>query len=98
MPRLNEYVLAVRRMSPEVFAEDLQLSPELGRYEVYPIVKATNNPWHERVSVGRARNNDAVKVEAGDTIIFGRTSMTFIDAMGLHDLVSKHVQVAGSPG
>ena len=121
--------------------EDLQLSPELARYDVFPVVKASGNPWHERVSVGRARNNDivlgdssvsklhahfkstegapmilvdagsrngtrlndrrlqsseAVEIGVGDVVTFGRTSMTFLDALRLYDLVSKHVQSAGS--
>jgi len=128
------------KLAKLAITEDLKLSPELARYDVFPVVKAMNNPWHERVSVGRARNNDivladssvsklhahfrrgdgaemiladagsrngtrlnqrrleageAVKVSIGDTVSFGRTSMTFLDAQSLHDLVSKHMQRNG---
>jgi pSer/pThr/pTyr-binding forkhead associated (FHA) protein len=36
------------------------LSPEVSKYEVFPLVKTQNNPWRDRISVGRARNNDIV--------------------------------------
>jgi hypothetical protein len=133
--------VATTKLARLAAGEELQLSPELAKYDVYPVVKALSNPWPERVSVGRARNNDIVlgdssvsklhahfkrepgdslylvdagsrngtrlndrclkeddpvKLEIGDTITFGRTSMTFLDAMNIHDLVSKHIQVVGS--
>ncbi len=30
------------------------------RYLVYPVAKSPHNPWSDRISVGRARNNDIV--------------------------------------
>ena len=117
--------------------EDIQLAPEIAGYEVFPVVKALNNPWPERISVGRARNNDivlpdssvsklhahfklnkakevsvvdagsrngtrvntrkvetgdVVRVHVGDTITFGRTTVTLLDGIALYELVSKHVQ------
>lgn len=36
------------------------LSEEAGRYRLFPVIKSTGNPWQERISVGRARNNDIV--------------------------------------
>ena len=38
----------------------LLLNEDAHRYRVFPLVKAVNAPWPERISVGRARNNDVV--------------------------------------
>jgi hypothetical protein len=38
----------------------LTLSKEADRLRVFPLTKSVDNPWQERVSVGRARNNDIV--------------------------------------
>jgi hypothetical protein len=67
--------------------EDLKLSPELARYLVFPIAKGDNNPWPERVSLGRARNNDVV---LGDTSVsklhahfkVGRKNEVFVSDAG----------------
>lgn len=40
--------------------ENLKISPKIAEYEVFAITKAGTNPWPERISVGRARNNDVV--------------------------------------
>jgi hypothetical protein len=105
MPRLFEYVLAVRKMTREEFVdahphpfllrrreeersregwtfktqtvsvaqsglgrlaanEKLRISPEIANFDVYPVAKALDNPWPERVSVGRARNNDVVLADS----------------------------------
>ncbi len=45
-------------------AEGWQVSPEVTRYEVFPVAKTQNNPWRDRVSLGRARNNDIVLLDA----------------------------------
>ena len=37
-----------------------RLSAEARRHRVRSLVKATGNAWRERISVGRARNNDIV--------------------------------------
>jgi hypothetical protein len=42
--------------------ENLKLSPEALRYQVFPLVKGKNNPW-PHISVGRARNNDVVLLD-----------------------------------
>ncbi|OGQ90247.1 MAG: hypothetical protein A2289_20100 [Deltaproteobacteria bacterium RIFOXYA12_FULL_58_15] len=40
--------------------EDIRLLPEIAEFDVFPVVKAADSPWPERISVGRARNNDIV--------------------------------------
>ncbi len=40
--------------------ENLKIAPEINEYEVFAITKARSNPWPNRISVGRARNNDVV--------------------------------------
>ncbi len=122
--------------------EELRLSPELSRYDVFALAKAAHNPWPERISVGRARNNDVVlsdssvsklhahfrvsrdhtltltdagsrngtrlndvavpagesmRVQVGDTITFGRTTLTVVDAAGIYQLVSRFVQDQAPP-
>jgi hypothetical protein len=37
--------------------------PGSPRYLVLAVVKSPNNPWSDRISVGRARNNDVVIVD-----------------------------------
>jgi len=54
-----------RTFSPEVMAkaisEDVKPLPsELGDYDVIAVLKALHNPWPDRISVGRAHNNDVV--------------------------------------
>lgn len=117
--------------------EGVRISPELAHSEVFPVVKSLSNPWPERISVGRARNNDivlqdnsvsklhghfvhsptgatmlvdagsrngiwinsrqlaagqSIPVAPGDTITFGGTALTYLDAAGLWDLVQQHLQ------
>ncbi len=38
--------------------EGYQMSIDLARVTLYVIAKAANNPWKDRIIVGRARNND----------------------------------------
>lgn len=40
--------------------DGVTLSKRASRYRVYGMVKATDSPWADRISVGRARNNDIV--------------------------------------
>jgi pSer/pThr/pTyr-binding forkhead associated (FHA) protein len=40
--------------------DSFRVSPEIAEYEVHSVAKARDNPWPERVSIGRARNNDVV--------------------------------------
>lgn len=120
--------------------QGLKLSPELAQYYVFPVVKAMNNPWPERISVGRARNNDIVladssvsklhahfsfgdgtkqhltdagsrngtrineealvehvrtAVRPGDVITFGGTTVTYLDAAGLYELIAKGITPLG---
>ena len=37
---------------------DLMLAEDSDRYRVFALVKSLVSPWRERISVGRARNND----------------------------------------
>ena len=41
-----------------------QMTVDLARVTLYVIAKAANNPWKERIIVGRARNND-VSIDHG---------------------------------
>lgn len=43
-----------------IVREGLKVSNELARYNVFEVTKSAANPWPDRVSVGRARNNDIV--------------------------------------
>jgi hypothetical protein len=43
--------------------EGLELAPEVSRHEAFPVFKTQNNPWKDRISVGRARNNDIVLLD-----------------------------------
>lgn len=38
--------------------QGLTLSADASRYRVFPVRKSKDSPWSERISVGRARNND----------------------------------------
>jgi pSer/pThr/pTyr-binding forkhead associated (FHA) protein len=40
--------------------QNFDVAPEIADFEVFPVVKAPDNPWPERISVGRARNADVV--------------------------------------
>jgi hypothetical protein len=44
-------------------ADHKPLPAELARYEVLPVTKSLENPWPDRISVGRVRNNDIVLAE-----------------------------------
>lgn len=41
-----------------------QIPAALSCYEVFPLVKSAHNPWPNRISLGRARNNDIVILDA----------------------------------
>ncbi len=41
----------------------LELAREVADYEVFAVTKTQNNPWRDRVSLGRARNNDIVLLD-----------------------------------
>lgn len=43
-----------------IAARDGGLSEAASRYRAFPLVKSAGNPWRERISIGRARNNDIV--------------------------------------
>ncbi len=121
-------------------AEGLTLSPEVSRYELFRVTKTQSNPWRDRISVGRARNNDIVIIDnsvsklhahfivephgisvmdagsrngtsvgaeklssgqgralqSGEVVTFGRVEMLFLDAPGIYDFVSRHIQQRGS--
>jgi hypothetical protein len=38
----------------------VRLRLEPGRYGIYPLTKSGANPWRDRITVGRATNNDVV--------------------------------------
>lgn len=69
----------------EAAPHDPRLSEDAARYRVFPLVKAPNAPWPERISIGRARNNDVVlrdnsisKLHA--IFMTGPTPLTLVDA------------------
>jgi hypothetical protein len=41
-------------------AAALSSHPSLPRFHLFPLIKSSRNPWSDRISVGRARNNDVV--------------------------------------
>jgi pSer/pThr/pTyr-binding forkhead associated (FHA) protein len=44
--------------------QGLMLSPEFSAHQVFPVVKTQTNPWRDRISAGRARNNDIVLLDS----------------------------------
>ncbi len=115
-------------------ADGVALAKDADRYQIFRLVKVAGSPWPNRISVGRARNNDVVlpdksvsklhahfthddtgaprlsdagsrngtrvnserapdsnpvPVASGDLLTFGAVSLTYLDAGGLHDLVSQ---------
>jgi pSer/pThr/pTyr-binding forkhead associated (FHA) protein len=67
-------------------SEGIVVSNELLKYDVLPVVKASGSPWRNRVSLGRARNNDIVLVDTSISKLHGHIAvakdgtMTFTDA------------------
>ncbi len=49
---------AARLRDKTGFAVRIRLEP--GRYGVYPLSKSGANPWRDRITVGRATNNDVI--------------------------------------
>jgi len=45
-------------------SEKIRISPKLAKFDAFPITKAGDNPWPERISVGRAGNNDVVLADS----------------------------------
>ncbi|MBI3179389.1 MAG: FHA domain-containing protein [Deltaproteobacteria bacterium] len=135
--KTNSISSAAVRVSKEVAAEGFRLSPRVASSDVFAVVKGVDNPWPERISVGRARNNDivladssvsklhahfrlaedggygvadagsrngtlvnsrrlgvseAALLKSGDTVVFGRVSVTFLDAGALFDLITSNLQ------
>jgi pSer/pThr/pTyr-binding forkhead associated (FHA) protein len=128
--------LASAKIAKLQMMEDVKLLPEIAEYDVFPVVKAHDNPWAERISIGRARNNDIVlpdssvsklhahiklsdnegvfvidagsrngtrvnsakvpsgelvRIDVGDIVTFGRTTVILLDGASLYDLVARHV-------
>ncbi len=51
-------------VSKAVAEEGIRLSERLAKCDVFAVVKGVDNPWPERISVGRARNNDIVLADS----------------------------------
>jgi len=51
-------------MGRKLAEQGVSLSRDVAGYRVYPLVKTQNNPWRERISVGRARNNDIALLDS----------------------------------
>jgi hypothetical protein len=47
-------------VSPRAGHGRAMLSAGAERYRVFALIKQASNPWPERISIGRARNNDVV--------------------------------------
>lgn len=50
--------------APMPVQSTVRLRQESDQYRVYSLVKNAQNPWPDRISIGRARNNDVVIAEA----------------------------------
>lgn len=82
----------------------LTLSPEIAKYEVFPVEKTPGNPWPERISVGRARNSDIVLPHSSVSKLHAHFvynpegKLTLVDAGSRNGtLVDKNRLVAGTP-
>lgn len=56
--------------------EGVTVAPEVMEYEVFEVKKFPGNPWPERISVGRAKNNDIVLSDNSVSKLHGH----FVDA------------------
>jgi hypothetical protein len=79
-------VLTARRIdgSPAMLKEDASV------YRVFGLVKGANNPWPERVSIGRARNNDVVISDNSVSKLHGHYTWDASGAMYLTDTNSRN--------
>lgn len=85
--RTQTVASAPRALLERAENENVRLAPEIADYEVYPVAKAPNNPWPERISVGRAKNNDVVladnsvsKLHAHFKLVEGTNDYAIVDA------------------
>lgn len=74
----------------------VKLSSQVGRFEVFPIVKGKDSPWAGRVSVGRARNNDIVIDEASVSKMHAHFSQEGADFQVTDAQSHNGVTVAGT--
>jgi pSer/pThr/pTyr-binding forkhead associated (FHA) protein len=76
--------ISLRRFLAEVGVE---LSPEVAHLRVFELVNTEGSPWSERVSIGRARNNDLALPDA---------SVSKLHAYAFIDVGATSLQDAGS--
>ena len=65
----------------------LALTKDSDRYRIFGVVKSAGNPWQERISIGRARNND---------IVLPHKSVSKLHAHFVQDPKGLHLADAGS--
>jgi hypothetical protein len=65
--------------------EGVTIPDEMGQIEVLTVGKSLQNPWADRITVGRARNNDVVLADASVSKLHGHFSpqpdgqLSFVD-------------------
>lgn len=71
-------------------AQGLSASLELAKYRVFPITKGQANPWRERISIGRARNNDIVLQDNSVSKLHAHIAITEERELHLTDAGSRN--------
>lgn len=70
--------------------QGLRLSPEVVGYEVYPVKKTQANPWRDRISIGRARNNDIVLMDSSISKLHTHLTLGANNALSITDAGSRN--------
>lgn len=76
--------------------EPVSISPEVMEFEVFPVTKSPGNPWPERISVGRARNNDIVILDNSVSKLHGHFVEAGAGELALVDAGSRNGTKVGS--
>ncbi len=79
-----------RMLAAMLVKERLTVSDEVLRYEVFTLEKTQNNPWRNRVSVGRARNNDVVLVDGSVSKLHAHFTIGPEGRLSLQDASSRN--------
>ncbi|MEO1171191.1 MAG: FHA domain-containing protein [Myxococcota bacterium] len=76
--------------------EGISVAPEVMEFEVFPVTKAPDNPWPERISIGRARNNDIVLLDNSVSKLHGHFVSAGAGSLALVDAGSRNGTKVGS--
>lgn len=70
--------------------EGFMLAPEVSNYEVIAVVKTQSNPWRDRVSLGRARNNDIVLLDGSVSKLHAHFTLESSGSVTITDAGSRN--------